>query len=220
MIELKNVTKIYPNGTVALRKINLDIEKGDFVYITGESGAGKTTLLRLIHLDEIPTKGEVLYKSKPIKKVFKIYDWRRKAQLAYQDFMLIEDRTVFDNITLPLQIIGEKFSVIFNKAETVLGALKLRDKMHKLVKELSGGEKQRIALGRAVISNPEILLLDEPLGNLDKDTAQIVMDFIEEINEQGITVVMSTHHMVDRKHSTPKRIVKLKDGRLIFKGYV
>ncbi len=220
MIRLKDVTKIYPNGTVALQKINLEIEERDFIYVTGESGAGKTTLLRLIHLDEAPTRGTVLYNEKPITKSFKIHNWRRKVQLAYQDFMLIEDRTVFDNITLPLQIKGESFSSIFDKAETVLNTLSLRDKMHKLVKELSGGEKQRVTLGRAVISNPEILLLDEPLGNLDKETAQIIMDFVEAVNEQGVTIVMSTHHMVSRERSAPKKIIKLKNGRLISKGYV
>ncbi len=220
MIKLKDVTKIYSNGTVALKKVNLQIEKEDFVYITGESGAGKTTLLRLIHLDETPTNGSVFYQNEPIKKHFKVYEWRRKVQLAYQDFMLIEDRTVFDNITLPLQIIGESFSTINEKAETVLNALNLREKMYKLVNELSGGEKQRISLGRAVISNPALILLDEPLGNLDKETAQIIMDFVEAINEQGVTVVMSTHHMVNRNSSLPKKIITLKNGRVIHKGYV
>ncbi len=220
MIKLVDVTKVYPNGTVALEKVNLEIKEGDFVYVSGESGAGKTTLLRLIHLDELPTIGTILYNEKPVRKLFKIHIWRRKVQIAYQDFMLIEDRTVLDNITLPLQITGESFSSIYNKAENVLGMLKLRDKMYKLVKELSGGEKQRIALGRAVVSNPELLLLDEPLGNLDEETAQIIMDFIEAINEQGSTIVMSTHHMVKREVSMPKRLVRLKNGRIIYKGYV
>ncbi len=220
MIKLKDVTKIYPNGTVALKKINLQIEKNDFIYITGESGAGKTTLLRLIHSDETPTNGMIFYQDKSVDKSFKMYEWKRKVQLAYQDFMLIEDRTVFDNITLPLQITGENFSSMFNKAETVLNALNLRDKMYKLVKELSGGEKQRISLARAVMPSPELILLDEPLGNLDKETAQVIMDFIEAINEQGVTIIMSTHHMVDRNGSLPKKIVKLKNGRVIYKGYV
>ncbi len=219
MIELKNIVKVYPNGTVALDKVSLKINKGDFIYIVGESGAGKTTLLRILHLDERPTRGEMFAFGKRVDKRTKPYLWRRKIQLAYQDFMLIEDRTVFENITLPLQIKGESFSVLIQRAETVLESLNLRNKMYKLVKELSGGEKQRVSLGRAVISNPDILLLDEPLGNLDKKTARVIMNFIDAINEQGITVVMSTHHMVERE-TVPKRIVRLKNGRIIAKGYV
>ena len=219
MIELKDVIKIYPNGTVALDKVNLKINKGDFIYIVGESGAGKTTLLRILHLDEYPTRGEMFAFGKRVDKRTKPYLWRRKVQLAYQDFMLIEDRTVFENITLPLQVKGENYSMLVQRAETVLASLGLRDKMHKLVRELSGGEKQRVSLGRAVISEPEILLLDEPLGNLDMETATVIMNFIDAINERGITVVMSTHHMVKRETS-PKRIIKLKNGRIIAKGYV
>ncbi len=219
MIELKDVVKVYPNGTVALNKVNLVINNGDFIYVVGESGAGKTTLLRILHLDEKPTRGEILCDGKPIGREMKKYLWRRRVQLSYQDFMLIEDRTVFENITLPLQIEGQSFSAITQRVETVLLSLGLRDKMYKLVRELSGGEKQRVALGRAVISKPEVLLLDEPLGNLDKETAYIIMKFIDAINESGITVVMSTHHMIPRE-TIPKRIVKLKGGRIIAKGYV
>ncbi len=219
MIELRDVVKVYPNGTVALNKVNLKINKGDFVYIVGESGAGKTTLLRILHLDERPTRGEIFAFGKRIDRSTKTHLWRRKVQLAYQDFMLIEDRTVFENITLPLQVIGSSYSVLVQRAETVLSSLGLRDKMYKLVRELSGGEKQRVSLARAVISTPDVLLLDEPLGNLDKDTASLIMRFIDAINESGITVVMSTHHMVKRETS-PKRIIKLKNGRIIAKGYV
>ncbi len=219
MIELRDIVKVYPNGTVALDKINLKINKGEFIYVVGESGAGKTTLLRILHLDERPTRGEMIAFGKRVDKRTKAHLWRRRVQLAYQDFMLIEDRTVFENVTLPLQIEGEAYSVLAQRAETVLSSLGLSDKMFKLVKELSGGEKQRVSLGRAVISEPDVLLLDEPLGNLDKETASVIMNFIDAINERGITVVMSTHHMVKRETS-PKRIVKLKNGRIIAKGYV
>jgi len=219
MLELKNVTKIFPNGTVALERINIKIERGDFVYIVGESGAGKTTLLRLIHRDEHPTKGSVLYENDAVEKRFNEYVWKRRVQLSYQDFMLMEERTVFENVSLPLQIAGKSFSEIHSRVESILSPLKLQHKMFVLVKELSGGEKQRISLARAVIGEPEILLLDEPLGNLDKNTASIIMDFIDAINEKGTTIIMSTHHMVKRS-TTPKRLVKLHNGRVIFKGYV
>ena len=219
MLELKNVTKVFPNGTVALNRINIKIGRGDFVYIVGESGAGKTTLLRLIHRDEQPTKGALLYENNAVEKRFNDYIWKKHVQLSYQDFMLMEERTVFENISLPLQIVGKSFSEIYNKVESILLPLKLQHKMFVLVKELSGGEKQRISLARAVIGDPEILLLDEPLGNLDKNTAAIIMDFVDAINEKGTTIIMSTHHMVKRS-TTPKRIVKLHNGRIIFKGYV
>jgi len=219
MLELKNVTKIFPNGTVALERINIKIGRGDFVYIVGESGAGKTTLLRLIHRDERPTKGTLLYENDAIERRFNEYIWKRRVQLSYQDFMLMEERTVFENVSLPLQIAGKRLSEIHSRVESILSPLKLKHKMFVLVKELSGGEKQRVSLARAVIGEPEILLLDEPLGNLDKNTATIIMDFIDAINEKGTTIIMSTHHMVKRS-TTPKRIVKLHNGRVIFKGYV
>jgi cell division transport system ATP-binding protein len=219
MIELKNVTKIYPNGTIALSKVNIKINRGDFVYVMGESGAGKTTLLRLIHCDESPTKGMVLYENDMIQNKFKDYIWKRKVQLAYQDFMLMENRTVFENVSLPLQVVGKSISEIYSKVESILYPLKMKDKMFSLVRELSGGEKQRVSLARAVVNDPEILLLDEPLGNLDKDTALVIMDFIDAINEKGTTVIMSTHHMVERT-TTPKKILRLRKGRIIFKGYV
>jgi len=219
MLELRNVTKIFPNGTVALERINIKIERGDFVYIVGESGAGKTTLLRLIHRDERPTKGTLLYENYAVERRFTEYVWKRRVQLSYQDFMLMEERTVFENVSLPLQIAGKSLTEIHSRVESILSPLKLKHKMFVLVKELSGGEKQRVSLARAVIGEPEILLLDEPLGNLDKNTATIIMDFIDAINEKGTTIIMSTHHMVKRS-TTPKRIIKLHNGRIIFKGYV
>ncbi len=219
MIEIKDVVKIYENSVTALEKVNFRIEKGDFLYITGESGAGKTTLLRLIHCDELPTSGEILYNEKPILKQFPLYIWRRKTSFAYQDYMLIGDRTVFENVTLPIQVKGESFSKMRLKARSVLNALKLQDKMYKRVKSLSGGEKQRLTIARALITNPDILLLDEPTGNLDKDTAEIVMRYVEAVNEQGTTVVMATHHFV-QMNGRPKRIIKLHRGRIIGKAYV
>lgn len=218
MIEIKDLEKIYPNGTTALAKINLRIEKGDFVYLSGESGAGKTTLLKILHGEETSTYGYIKYNGMDIKKI-PSHALKRKISLSYQDFMLIEDRTVLENITLPLQFRGESFRSMLNKSSTILEAMKLKDKMYKLVNELSGGEKQRISIARAIITNPEVILLDEPLGNLDKGTAVEIMSYIEALNEKGTTVIMSTHHMLD-ENSTPKKIIKLHRGRIINKDYV
>lgn len=218
MIEIKDIEKLYPNGTQALKKINLTIEKGEFIILTGESGAGKTTLLKIIHGDEEITSGEVFYEGTEIRKIPQ-HILRRKIGFAYQDFLLIEDRTVIENVTIPLQFKGESFREISHKAETALKAMNLIDKTYKLVKELSGGEKQRVAIARAIISNPEVILLDEPTGNLDNETAVEIMKYLEAINENGITIVMSTHHMLNW-NSKPKKILKLKEGRIIRKDYV
>ncbi len=217
MIEIKNIEKIYPNGTIALSKISLNVEKGDFVVLMGESGAGKTTLLKIIHSEEAPTTGSIIYEGEDIRNIPSTV-LRRKIGFAYQDFMLIEDRTVFENISLPLQITGEPYKSLSNRVKTALKAMKLENKTFKLVKELSGGEKQRVSIARALISNPEVLLLDEPTGNLDNDTAKEIILYIEAMNEKGTTVIMSTHHIIDWD-SKPKKILKLKNGRILKKDY-
>lgn len=218
MIEIKDLEKVYPNGTSALSKINLNIDKGEFVYVVGESGAGKTTLLKILHGEENSTAGYIKYKGKDIKDI-PSHVLKRLISFSYQDFMLIEDRTVLENVTLPLQFLGESYRNMLSKATTILEAMKLKDKMYKLVKELSGGEKQRISIGRSIITNPELILLDEPLGNLDKETAAEIVSYIDALNEKGITIIMSTHHMLS-ENSTPKRIIRLKNGRIINKDYV
>ncbi|MGB9832349.1 MAG: cell division ATP-binding protein FtsE [Caldisericum sp.] len=218
MIELKNVSKIYPNGAVALDKVNLKFNKGDFVILMGESGAGKTTLLKIIRGDEEPTEGLVTFESIDIRKYNKT-DLRRKISFAFQDLTLIDDRTVFDNVSLPMQFRGISFKEIHNKVETVLSEVKLREKMYKLVKELSYGEKQRVSIARALIVEPNVLLLDEPTGNLDVDTAKAVLNFVEVLNERGTTVIMSTHHLIEFGNK-PKGIIKIKKGRIVGKEYV
>ncbi|MEA3312880.1 MAG: ATP-binding cassette domain-containing protein [Caldisericota bacterium] len=219
MIEIKEAVKTFENGVTALSKINLRIEEGDFLYMTGESGAGKTTLLKLIHCDEFLTSGKILYNGAPILAQFSLHLWRRKVGFAYQDYMLMENRTVFENITLPIQIQGENFSKMSSRVKTVLHALQLQDKTNKRVNELSGGEKQRVSMARALIGKPDILLLDEPLGNLDKDTAAIVFKYITAMNEEGTTIIMATHHAV-QVDSRPLKMIKLRRGRLAQKEYV
>jgi cell division transport system ATP-binding protein len=218
MIELRNVSKIYPNGTIALDKVNLKFNKGDFVILMGESGAGKTTLLKIIRGDEEPTEGEVLFENENVLKYNKTL-LRRKIGFAFQDLTLIEDRTVFDNVSLPLQFKNVGFKEIHNKVEGALSEVRLRDKMYKLVKELSYGEKQRVSIARALIYEPEVLLLDEPTGNLDIDTARAVLNFVEALNEFGTTVIMSTHHLIEFGNK-PKGIIKIRKGRIVGKEYV
>jgi len=207
MIEIREAVKTFENGVTALSKINLHIEEGDFLYMTGESGAGKTTLLKLIHCDEFLTKGEILYNGAPILAQFPLHIWRRKVGFAYQDYMLMENRTVFENITLPIQIRGENFSKMSSRVKTVLHALQLQDKANKRVNELSGGEKQRVSMARALIGKPDILL------------ATIVFKYITAMNEEGTTIVMATHHVV-QVDSRPLKMIKLCHGRLVEKEYV
>jgi len=218
MIELKDVVKVYPNGTVALNKVNLSFNKGDFVILMGESGAGKTTLLKIIRGDEEPTSGSVKIDGIDISKLNKT-TLRRRIGFAFQDFTLIEDRTVFDNVSLPLQFLGVGIRELHKRAENVLNAVKLNDKIYKLVKELSYGERQRVSIARALIYEPEILLLDEPTGNLDVETARTVLNFIEALNERGTTVIMSTHHLIEFGNK-PKGIINIKNGRIVRKEYV
>lgn len=218
MIELNDVVKVYPNGTLALDKISIRFTKGSFTVLMGESGAGKTTLLKIIRGDEEPTSGSVVFNGNDIKKWNKTI-LRRKIGFAFQDFTLIEDRTVLDNVSLPLQFLGVNFHTLHDKTESVLMAVKLRDKMYKLVKELSYGEKQRVTIARALIYEPEVLLLDEPTGNLDVDTARAVLSFIEMLNERGATVIMSTHHLIDFGNK-PKEMIKIKNGKIVRKEYV
>ncbi|BAL81179.1 cell division ATP-binding protein FtsE [Caldisericum exile] len=218
MIELKNVSKVYPNGTIALDKVNLKFNKGDFVILMGESGAGKTTLLKIIRGDEEPTEGTVLFEGVDIQR-YNRTSLRRKIGFAFQDLTLIDDRTVFDNVSLPMQFRGASFREIHNKVEAVLSEVRLREKMYKLVKELSYGEKQRVSIARALIYEPIVLLLDEPTGNLDVDTARAVLNFVEVLNERGTTVIMSTHHLIEFGNK-PKGIIKIRKGRIVGKEYV
>ncbi len=218
MIKLEDVEKTYPNGTLALNKISLLVEKGDFLIITGESGAGKTTLLKVIRGEETINSGSVTFEGNDVFKTPQ-HILRRKMGFAYQDFLLIEDRTVMENVTLPLQIVGANFKEITSKAATALRAMNIQDKTYKLVKELSGGEKQRVTIARAIIANPKVIILDEPTGNLDNETASEVMRYLEAINDTGTTVIMSTHHMLSWG-SKPKKLVKLKEGRIIKREYV
>jgi len=218
MIELKDVSKVYPNGTVALEKVNLKFNKGEFVILMGESGAGKTTLLKVIRGDEQPTSGEVLIEDKKIESFDKTH-LRRKIGFAFQDFSIIDDRTVFDNVSLPLQFKGLSVKEIRTRTENILSAVRLRDKMYKLVKEISYGERQRVSIARALVYAPEILLLEEPTGNLDVDTARDVLNFIESLNNEGVTVIMSTHHLIEFGNK-PKGLIKIKNGRIVGKEYV
>ena len=196
MIRMFNVSKIYKKDWYALKKINLHIEKGEFVFLTGASGAGKTTLLKLIYMAEFPSEGQVIvagYNSAEIKDKDIPY-LRRKIGVVFQDFKLLMDRDVYWNLYFALRVIGTPKGNIKSKVLKLLSSVGLSHKLNAMPYELSGGEQQRVAIARALINEPYILLADEPTGNLDPEVTEDILRIIRDINISGTTVIMATHN--------------------------
>ena len=216
MITFKKVTKKFSEGTIALVDVDLTIESQDFVFIVGPSGAGKTTLLKLLIREILPTKGKILVENEDIVKIKKrkIPDLRRKIGVAFQDFKLLFDRTVFENIALPLEILHEKNSQIESKVKKILRMVGLKDKADLFPIQLSGGEVQRTVIARALVGKPKVLFADEPTGNLDLETSWQIIDLLKQINKQDTTVIMATHNfsIVD---SLKERVVRLDKGKVV-----
>jgi cell division transport system ATP-binding protein len=210
-----NVTKIFPNGMEALRNIDLHIAKGEFLFLVGPSGAGKTTLMRLIFRDELPTAGHVIVDGRNIERLnaSKVPYLRRSIGVVFQDFRLLDNRSVFDNVAFALRVTGAPHSEVMDKTGSVLDLLGLGHKKHFTPLQLSGGEKQRVCIARAIVNNPSILLTDEPTGNLDPDLSLEIMDILAEINRRGTTVMVATHNsqIVNRMG---KRVVGLVEGKI------
>lgn len=215
MIKFENITKKFGNGTIALEEINLEIPKGEFVFVCGPSGAGKTTILRLLIRDLLPTTGSIFLNDWDIGKLpsGKIPQLRRRVGMVFQDFKLLHDRTVFENVALSLEILGEKEKIIQEKVNEVLESLGLVDQANLFPLQLAGGELQRTVLARAIVGKPEVILADEPTGNLDPGTAWEIINLLQEINKSGVTVIMATHN-VDIVDSLGKRVVKLDKGKI------
>lgn len=216
MIQLINVTKVYPNGVKALQDITLKIEKGEFVFLVGPSGAGKSTLIKILFREELPTKGQVLIESQSITRLRKneVSALRRKMGIVFQDFRLLADRTVFENVAFALEVQECSRKEINMKVPATLEMVGLENKSDYFPHQLSGGEQQRVAIARAIVNGPRILIADEPTGNLDPDTSWEIMDLLHEINMRGTTVVMATHarSIVNRLR---KRVIALENGRLV-----
>lgn len=214
MIIFNKVTKKFGDIT-ALEDISFEVEKGEFVFLTGHSGAGKSTLIKLILGEYLPTSGDIDINGEKITKIprRKLYLWRRKLGVVFQDYKLFWDRTVFENVALPLQILNEKQREINEKVEKMLELVGLEERAHLFPAQLAGGEMQRVAIARSVITAPELLLADEPTGNLDPKTSAGIMRLLKEINAKGTTILMATHNfeIVD---SFKTRIVELEKGKL------
>lgn len=215
MIEFKNVSKVYENGSIALDDVSLFIDKGEFVVVVGHSGAGKSTLFKLLTHEVLPDSGSVLVNDVDVTRIkkSKIPMLRRKLGVVFQDFRLLPNKTVFENIAFALEVIEEKPSVIKEKVEHVLELVGLEDKANDLPEDLSGGEQQRVAVARAIVNRPLVLIADEPTGNLDPNTSKDIVDLFKHINNFGTTVVMVTHNM-DLVTYLNKRVIQLEGGRV------
>ncbi len=199
----------------ALVDITLDISKNDFVFITGPSGAGKTTLLKLLYLAEPVSEGQILIDGMNLSRVprRRIPFLRRKFGIIFQDYKLIAGRTVFDNVALVLEAAGKKRRLIQKKVRSVLRLVGMEDQQNTFPPSLSGGEQQRVAVARAIIGDPKIILADEPTGSLDDDSATIIMDLLNDVHIRGATVIIATHDK-DLINKTGGRVLFLKQGRL------
>ncbi|THG91740.1 cell division protein FtsE [Alkalihalobacillus alcalophilus ATCC 27647 = CGMCC 1.3604] len=216
MIKMKDVWKTYPNNVKAINGINISIDKGEFVYVVGPSGAGKSTFIKMMYREEKPSKGEIFIGDTNIGKVKErqVPYIRRKIGVVFQDFRLLQQLTVYENIAYALEVIEESRDVIKRKVMDVLDIVQLKNKARSYPSELSGGEQQRVAIARAIVNSPELLIADEPTGNLDPDTAWEIMDILDDINHRGTTIIMATHNK-DIVNTIKKRVIAIESGRIV-----
>lgn len=216
MIQLYNVTKIYPNGVKALTDVTLRIRKGEFVFLVGPSGAGKSTLTKLLYREERPTRGQIIFNGKNVIRMRprEVPYLRRKIGMVFQDFRLLPGKTVFENVAFALEVIGASDKEIKRTVPTVLKMVGIPDKAGVFPDHLSGGEQQRVCVARAIVNNPILIIADEPTGNLDPETSWELMKLLKDINQRGTTIIMATHawEIVD---AMKKRVVELHDGRIV-----
>lgn len=217
MIKFEDVTKFYPGQeTAALRNINLEIGKGEFVFLVGQSGSGKSTFLRLILREYRPTKGNLYVAGKNLATLnqWKVPQLRRQMGMVFQDFRLLPGKTVYENVAFALQVIGKPNKLIRQIVPETLELVGLAGKGDRLGEELSGGEQQRVAIARAFVNRPKILIADEPTGNLDPETSVGIMKLLDRINRTETTVIMATHDasIVDQMR---RRVLELRGGELV-----
>ena len=215
-IEFQNVSRIYQNRWYALQNVSFSIGKGEFVFIIGPTGAGKTTLLSHIYFKEFPTSGRVSvlgYSSDTISRD-KIPFLRRKIGVIFQDFKLLFDRNVLKNVSIALEVTGESPGIAKRKAMEVLDKLGMGDKAEKMPNELSGGEGQKVAIARALVREPYILLADEPTGNIDPESSEEIFKILKRVNDRGTTVIVATHNYNFLEKVVRKRVISLKAGKI------
>ncbi|MBI2600812.1 cell division ATP-binding protein FtsE [Candidatus Daviesbacteria bacterium] len=215
MIVFENVTKKFGSSTTALDDISVEIKQGEFVFLVGSSGAGKSTLLRILTKEVSPSSGKVLVNHKDIIKIktSEVPHLRRNVGMVFQDFKLLDDLTVFENVALTLEVLGKTSEEITKEVERTLKLVEIWDRRNLFPRQLSGGEAQRTAIARAIVGKPEVLLADEPTGDLDPQTAWGVIQLLNEINSWGTTVLMATHN-AEIVNTLKRRVIVLKKGKI------
>lgn len=215
MISFSHVYKTYDGPVHALRDVVLEIQKGEFLFLTGPSGAGKTTLFKMISAFDKPSSGTVNVMGYDLGKITskEVPFYRRKIGVVFQDFRLLKGRTVFENVILPLEVRGEKLPHMTRRADELLESVGLQYKKKSFPEQLSGGEQQRVAIARALIHQPGVLIADEPTGNLDPQMSEEIMDLLDKVNAQGTTVFVATHdHDLVKRRS--KRVLEIASGQI------
>lgn len=214
LIELKNIYKRYPNGVTALCDVNLEISKGEFVFIIGASGSGKSTLIKLLYRQEKPSRGEVYVGGVNVSKLRngKVYKLRRKLGIVFQDYKLLPKLTVYENVAFALEVYGLPERDIRKRTLKAIEQVGLKDKIRSYPDELAGGEQQRVSIARAIVNDPKVLICDEPTGNLDPETSMEIMEVIDNINKDlGTTIIMATHDK-DIVNRMKKRVIVIEKG--------
>lgn len=213
---MTDVSKVYPGGSVALQKVNIHIEPGEFVFVVGPSGAGKSTFIKMLFREVLPTTGSIFVNGVDILSLTpkEIPYMRRQLGIIFQDYRLLPDRTVYENVAFAMEVIETPHRKIKRKVLNVLDLVGLRHRCNAYPNELSGGEQQRIAIARAIVNDPIMVIADEPTGNLDPETSWDIMEIFKEINAEGTTIVMATHdkEIVD---AMGKRVIAIEDGNIV-----
>ena len=214
---MTNVKKTYSNGVTAIYDLNLDIKKGEFVFIIGGSGSGKSTLIKMLYREEKPTSGEITLGGVNVCKLrnYNVYKLRRKIGVVFQDYKLLPKLTVYENVAFALEVTGVESKKIRKRVIDVLEQVGLKDKVKTYPDKLSGGEQQRVAIARAIVNKPKILICDEPTGNLDPVISMEIMDILSKINKENGTTILMVTHDTDIVNKMKKRVIVLKDGRLV-----
>jgi cell division transport system ATP-binding protein len=216
MIKLDKVSKKFATGEFGLSDVSLNVEKGEFVFLVGSTGAGKTTIFRLLIRDILPTEGAIVVNGWDVVSLpkNKLATLRKNIGVVFQDLKLLLDRTIFENIMLPLEVAGAKNEEATKIVEAVLALVGLKEHKEKFPIQLSGGELQRAAIARALVLSPEVLLADEPTGNLDAATSWEIVKLLSDINKKGTTVIMATHNQ-DLIKSLGKRVIRIEKGKIV-----
>ena len=216
MIEMKDISKVYENGAMALDHINVHIDKGEFVFIVGASGAGKSTFIRMLFREVLPSSGSLIVNGHDVIHMghSDVPYLRRGLGVIFQDYRLLPDKTVAENVAFAMQVIESPRRKIQHSVNAVLDIVGLRDKYKCFPSQLSGGEQQRVAIARAIVNHPSLVIADEPTGNLDPDTSWDIMDIFKRINADGTTIVMATHDksIVD---AMKRRVIAIEGGHIV-----